>query len=179
MHHSYWTLTPKPWNCNYWAQVLQLLKPMLLEPVLGHKRSLSAATKSRPRSHNWRKPTESKKTQLSQKKKERERWTSLVVQWLRICIAMQGTLVQSLVPENHTCCRATKPSSQCSRARELQLQKLCAATTEACVPGAHAPCPWSPCRREATAMRSPHTATESRTPTPPPQIEKAHAQHMP
>jgi len=74
---------------------------MLLEPVLSHKRSLSTATKSRPPSHNWRKPTESKKTQLSQKKKERERWTSLVVQWLRICIAMQGLWSKSSVAVVH------------------------------------------------------------------------------
>ena len=32
-----------------------------------------------------------------------------VVQWLRICLAMQGTWVQSLVPEDPMCLRATKP----------------------------------------------------------------------
>ena len=35
--------------------------------------------------------------------------TSLVVQWLRICLPMQGTQVQSLVQEDPTCHRATKP----------------------------------------------------------------------
>ena len=35
--------------------------------------------------------------------------TSLVVQWLRICLPMQGTRVPSLVQEDPTCCRATKP----------------------------------------------------------------------
>ena len=34
--------------------------------------------------------------------------TSLVVQWLRICLPMQGTRVQSLVREDPTCRRATK-----------------------------------------------------------------------
>ena len=35
---------------------------------------------------------------------------SLVVQWLRICLPMQGTWVQSLVQElRSTCHRATKP----------------------------------------------------------------------
>ena len=34
-------------------------------------------------------------------------WTSLVVQWLRIRLAMQGTWVQALVREDPTCCRAT------------------------------------------------------------------------
>ena len=35
--------------------------------------------------------------------------TSLVVQWLRIHLPMQGTRVQSLVQEDPTCRRATKP----------------------------------------------------------------------
>ena len=35
--------------------------------------------------------------------------TSLVVQWLRIRLPMQGTWVRSLVREDPTCCRATKP----------------------------------------------------------------------
>ena len=32
----------------------------------------------------------------------------LVVQWLRICLAKQGTQVQALVREDHTWCGATK-----------------------------------------------------------------------
>ena len=36
---------------------------------------------------------------------------SLVVQWLRICLLMQGTEVQALVWEDPTCHRATKPVS--------------------------------------------------------------------
>ena len=35
--------------------------------------------------------------------------TSLVVQWLRIHLPMQGTQVRALVQEDHTCHRATKP----------------------------------------------------------------------
>ena len=34
---------------------------------------------------------------------------SLVVQWLRICLPMQGTRVQALVREDPICRRATKP----------------------------------------------------------------------
>ena len=34
---------------------------------------------------------------------------SLVVQWLRICLSMQVTWVQSLVQEDLLCCRETKP----------------------------------------------------------------------
>ena len=35
--------------------------------------------------------------------------TSLVAQWLRMCLPMQGTWVQALVREDPTCRRATKP----------------------------------------------------------------------
>ena len=35
--------------------------------------------------------------------------TSLVVQWLRICLPMQGTRVRSLVRQDPTCHGATKP----------------------------------------------------------------------
>ena len=38
-------------------------------------------------------------------------WASLVVQWLRICLPMQGTRVQALVWEDPTCRRATRPVS--------------------------------------------------------------------
>ena len=34
---------------------------------------------------------------------------SLVVQWLRICLPMQGTQVQALVWEDPTCRGATRP----------------------------------------------------------------------
>ena len=35
--------------------------------------------------------------------------TSLVAQWLRICLPMQETRVRALVQEDPTCCVATKP----------------------------------------------------------------------
>ena len=35
--------------------------------------------------------------------------TSLVVQWLRIRLPMQGTQVLSLIQEDSTCLEATKP----------------------------------------------------------------------
>ena len=35
--------------------------------------------------------------------------TSLVVQWIRICLPVHGTQVKCLVWENSTCLRATKP----------------------------------------------------------------------
>ena len=40
--------------------------------------------------------------------KENDR-TSLVAQWLRTCLPMQGTGVRALVQEDPTCCGATKP----------------------------------------------------------------------
>ena len=36
-------------------------------------------------------------------------WTSLLAQWLRICLQMRGTRVWVLVREEPTCLRATKP----------------------------------------------------------------------
>ena len=36
-------------------------------------------------------------------------WTSLGVQWLTVCLPMQGTRVQSLVWDNSTYLRTTKP----------------------------------------------------------------------
>ena len=52
---------------------------------------------------------------------------SLVVQWLRICLPMQGTRVRALVREDPTCRGATKPVPQLlslrSRAREPRVLK--------------------------------------------------------
>ena len=55
-----------------------------------------------------------------------------------------------------------------SRAHKPQLLSPRATTTEACVPRARAP------QQEATAMRSPHTATKCSPHSP--QLEKAHTQ---
>ena len=66
--------------------------------------------------------------------------TSLVAQWLRIRLPVQGTWVQFLVREDPTCRRATKPT-----ATEPALYSPQATTTEARTPRACAP------QREATA----------------------------
>ena len=42
-------------------------------------------------------------------------------------LPVKGTQVQSLVQEDSTCYRATKPVHQADRAQELQIQSLCAA----------------------------------------------------
>ena len=52
-------------------------------------------------------------------KKYRDR-TSLVVQWLRIHLSMQGTQVQSLIREDPICCRATKRMRHIYRAYALE-----------------------------------------------------------
>ena len=54
-------------------------------------------------------------------KKEVILWTSLVVQWLRICRPMQGTEVRALVQEDPTCHGATKPVHHNYRACALEL----------------------------------------------------------
>ena len=38
-------------------------------------------------------------------------WASLVAQWLRVCLLMQGARVRALVWEDPTCRRATGPVS--------------------------------------------------------------------
>ena len=55
--------------------------------------------------------------------KEMER-ASLVVQWLRICLAMQGTPVQSLLQEDSIRCGAIKPMHHHSWALALE-PKVC------------------------------------------------------
>ena len=47
-------------------------------------------------------------------------WASLVAQWLRIHLPMQGTRVQALVWEDPTCRRATKPTRHNYRACALE-----------------------------------------------------------
>ena len=126
--------------------------------------------------------------------KESETGTSLVAQWLRIHLPMQGTRVWSLGREDPTCHGATKPvhhnywsphalepvrsnywahmlqllKPARSRACVPQVRSPHDATTEAHTPRARAP------QQEATAMRSPCTATKSSPRSP--RIEKARAQ---
>ena len=71
-----------------------------------------------------------------------------MIQWLRICLLMHRTPVQSLVCEDATCHRAMKPTIT-----EPMYSRVGA-----------------PPIREATVMLSPSTATKEQT--PPPQLEK-------
>ena len=47
----------------------------------------------------------------SQRSQELHLWASLVAQWLRICLLMQGTRVRALAWEDPTCRRAAGPVS--------------------------------------------------------------------
>ena len=96
--------------------------------------------------------------------------TSLVAQWLRIRLPMQGTWVRALVQEDPICCRTTKPVCHNYWACALEpashnYWSLHATTTEACVPRARAP-----------NKRSHRTATKNSPRSP--QLEKAHAQQQ-
>ena len=81
---------------------------------------------------------------------------SLVAQWLRICLPMQGTRVRALGQEDPTCRRATKPMHHNYWACALELASHNywsphATTTEAHVPRAHAPQQEKPLQWEACA----------------------------
>ena len=77
--------------------------------------------------------------------------TSLMVQWLRVCLPMQGTLVRSLVQESPRTTGQLSP---------------CATTPEA----------WAPQSLCSTTMKSPHTQLESSPRLPQP--EKARTQQQ-
>ena len=101
-------------------------------------------------------------------------WTSLVAQWLRIRLPMQGTRVRALVWEDPTCCGTTKPVRHNYWA--------CALKPTSHNYWAHVPQLLKPTRsrarapqqRETTAMRSLRTATKHSPRSP--QLEKARAQ---
>ena len=57
---------------------------------------------------------------------------SLVVQWLRIHLVMQRTWVWSLVWEDPTCCRSTKPTSCQLLSLSTATRVLCAAMKPTC-----------------------------------------------
>ena len=76
--------------------------------------------------------------------------TSLVVQWMEICLLMQGTRLQSLVWEDPTCLGATKPLHWNYWAHVMQLLK----------PVLQSLCPST---RYAIAMRSLWTTMQNRS----------------
>ena len=64
-----------------------------------------------PKSAKWVMTQEDEKLSVHKYAKEKTGGTSLVAQWLRIRLPMQGTWVQALVQEDPTCHGATKPVS--------------------------------------------------------------------
>ena len=101
--------------------------------------------------------------------------TSLVAQWLRIRLPMQGTRVQALVQEDPTCRGATKPS--CHNYGACALQPI-SHNYRACVPQLLKPVRLEPVlhnKEKPLAMRSPCTTAKSRPRSP--QLEKARTQH--
>ena len=82
--------------------------------------------------------------------------TSLVVQWLRICLPIQGTQVWSLAQEDLICCRATKPTSH-SYGKPIWSRTPTGHTCHNY---------WAVCleprlrNSQASATRSPHTTTK-------------------
>ena len=67
---------------------------------------------------------------------ELQPWASLVAQWLRSHLVMQGTLLQSLVQEDPTCCGVAEPVATSG---EPVLESPGATATEAHAPRACAP----------------------------------------
>ena len=88
-------------------------------------------------------------------------WASLVVQWLKIRLPMQGAWVWALVWEDPMCCGASKPVSHNYWASVPQVLEpvcrnswsLCTATTEAHMPRACAPQQEKPPQWEACALQ--------------------------
>ena len=76
---------------------------------------------------------------------------SLVVQWLRIHLAMQGTPVWSLVREDPTWLRATKPMHHNCWAHTLQLLKPACPT--ACALQQETPPQWAACTLQLEKAR--------------------------
>ena len=103
---------------------------------------------------------------------------SLVAQWLRIHLPMQGKRVRALVQEDTTCHGATKPVRRNYWACALEPMSHnywspCTTTTEAHAPRAHAPQQEKPPQWEACAPQqrvaptpatreSPHAATKTK-----------------
>ena len=105
--------------------------------------------------------------------KNRPTGTSLVAQWLRIRLPMQGTRVRSLVREDPMCCGATKPVRQSYWACALEpvSHNYWARTPQLLKPTHLEPVLHN---EKPPAMRSPHIITKSSPCSR--QLEKASAQ---
>ena len=88
---------------------------------------------------------------------------SLVIQWLRICLLMQGTPIRSLIQEDPTCCRTTMPMCHNHWAHALE-PGSCSHWT--CVSQQRSSTPQSSCSATQEPPQEAHA----------PQSEKAHTQ---
>ena len=108
------------------------------------------------------------------KQKNKTFRASLVAQWLRICLPMQGTRVRALAQEDPTCRRATKTMrhNYWACAQEPASHNYWAHVPQLLKP-AHLE-PVCSTTRDATTMRSPRTTTKSSPRSA--QLEKAPVQ---
>ena len=113
---------------------------MLLPSTVQQERVIHVSHLHVPKSHlkTQRKKEKKKKTEKTINQKIKNTRRSLVVQWLRSCLEVQGMQVRALVWEDCTRCGATKPTRH---------------DYGACSPWS----PWS-ITTEATARRRPCTA---------------------
>ena len=91
--------------------------------------------------------------------------TCLVVQWLRICLPMQGTRVWSLVQEDSACHRATKPVYHNSCAQVLQLLKPAPPRACARKSRSHGPCRTT--REQPSSLQLEKASTQQKDPGQP------------
>ena len=100
-----WHASAQPWNDDRWGSIHMTPKPRCrgLSTLPGRQGRMGTSLSSQ---HPC-----GPKAQCR---------TSLVVQWYRICLPMQGTWVRSLVWGDFTCHRATKPEHHNYRGHPLE-----------------------------------------------------------
>ena len=95
-----------------------------LHQVMGAKKKMDwSGLKREGKEKKWKPLSQTTLEEFDRKERERSvpgcrskdnrsfNGASLVAQWLRICLPMQGTRVRALVWEDPTCCGATGPVS--------------------------------------------------------------------
>ena len=107
--HIFRTLHPKKAEYTFFSSAYGTFSRT--DPILGHKTNLKIfksieIISSIFSDHNGVKLEINHRKRNKRKQLQR---ASLVAQWLRILLPMQGTRVRALVQEDPTCCGATKP----------------------------------------------------------------------
>ena len=94
-------------NIYPWFLPVQNITKSQIHPVFSKSKTSKSSSTS---SHGLQQNGMKKDTNCNGHKNYKGSWgTSLVAQWLKIRLPMQGTQVQALVPEDPTCHGATKP----------------------------------------------------------------------